>query len=51
MIAKTVFSLNHLYLYCGPDILQIGIRSIHVKMPFSPHLNIYFEGGASYIKP
>lgn len=32
MIAKTIFSLEQLYLYPGPDILQKGIRNIDLEM-------------------
>jgi len=32
MIAKTIFSLDQLYLYPGPDILQKGIRNIDLEM-------------------
>ena len=32
MIAKTIFSLDQLYSYPGPDILQKGIRNIDLEM-------------------
>ena len=32
MIAKTIFSLNQLYLYPGPDVLQKGIKNTNLKM-------------------